>query len=105
MLQVYLVRHSETQWNAGDVFKASPTVLSLRVCSKRGRWQNVQTLGVPCHHQRSRSHAADWRAWLMPVVVMCCLNRACAGAGYGVLEKRHIDTLTNWKRAGATYAG
>ncbi|STD25804.1 phosphoglycerate mutase [Enterobacter asburiae] len=105
MLQVYLVRHGETQWNAerriqgqSDSPLTEKGVQQAWQVAERARTLALRTLSPAILVAHSRRRAS----LQMPAAVTSCWSRACASWIWGVLEKRHIDTLTEaeegWRR-------
>ncbi|MCS6058580.1 2,3-diphosphoglycerate-dependent phosphoglycerate mutase GpmB [Klebsiella pneumoniae subsp. pneumoniae] len=106
MLQVYLVRHGETQWNAERRIQGQSDS-PLTAHGERQAWQvgeRARTLGIThiitSDLGANPPHSRDYRRSLR-------LQRVIADArlrelDMGVLEKRHIDSLSEeeegWRR-------
>lgn len=105
MFQVYLVRHGETQWNAGRRIQGqSDSPLTAK--GERQAYQvgeRVRTLGIT-HIIASDSGRARHTAEIIARACGCdvMLDPRLRELNMGVLEKRHIDSLTEqeegWRR-------
>ena len=103
MLQVYLVRHGETQWNAERRIQGqSDSPLTEKGVQQA--WQvaeRARTLGIT-HVITSDLGRTQQTARIIADACGCdVLLEPPARAGYGGARKRHIDTLTETEEAGA----
>ena len=105
MLQVYLVRHGETQWNAERRIQGqSDSPLTAK--GEQQAWQvaeRARTLGIT-HIISSDLGRTQQTARIIAEACGCdiILDPRLRELDMGVLEKRHVDTLTEqeegWRR-------
>lgn len=105
MLQVYLVRHGETQWNAERRIQGQSDS-ALTENGERQAWQvaeRVKALGIT-HVIASDLGRTRRTAEIIARVCGCdvILDSRLRELNMGVLERRHLDTLSeeeeSWRR-------
>ncbi len=104
MLQVYLVRHGETQWNAERRIQGqSDSPLTAHGERQAGRWASARTLGIT-HIITSDLGRTRRTAEIIAEACGCSViaDARLRELDMGVLEKRHIDSLSEeeegWRR-------
>lgn len=104
MLQVYLVRHGETQWNAERRIQGQSDS-PLTAHGERQAWQvgeRARTLGIT-HIITSDLGRTRRTAEIIAEACGCSViaDARLRELDMGVLEKRHIDSLSEEEEAGA----
>ncbi len=105
MLQVYLVRHGETQWNAERRIQGqSDSPLTAHGERRPGRWASApERWGSPISLPAIWGEpAAQQKLSPKPAAASVIADARLRELDMGVLEKRHIDSLSEeeegWRR-------